>query len=81
MLVELEHLALYTNLMEFFVLSEHCLNLINFVLAHRKINVKESVDSILTLKEAAFYIWVNTLEEKKKKTQERINKVVYMHMK
>lgn len=71
MLLELEHLALHTNLMEFFVLSEHCLNLINLVPAHSKINVKESVDSVLILKEAAFYIWVNTLEEKKKHRRRR----------
>lgn len=41
-----------------------------------EISIKDTVAAVLTLKDAAFYIWVNTLRKMK-----RINTEVCMHMK
>ena len=63
MLLELQHLGLHTKLTESFLLSEHCLNFTNLVPAHSEISIKDSIGLVLTLKEAAFHIWFNTLEK------------------
>lgn len=63
MLLELQHLEHHTKLMESFVLSKDCLNFINLVPSHSEIYRKSATGLVLTLEEAAFHIWFNTLEK------------------
>lgn len=76
MLLQLEHLGLHTNLVELFLLSDHFLFFYKSCPSVCEISIKDSVAAVLTLKDAAFYIWVNTLWKMK-----RINTEVCMHMK